>query len=90
MVQLLGEEELTLSVSNIDALPAKEASIDRPGSRPEQREGRGERGQQNVDSDISWLREGGRQLNNDYCYASDRGPQTCEEKHGRAQAENRQ
>lgn len=69
-----GGRELTLSVSNIDAFPAKEARIDRPGSRSEQSQGDTERSQQDVEPGISRSRVRVPELDEGHKPARDRSP----------------
>ena len=47
-----GVGELTLSVSNVDAFPSKEAGIDRPSARSKQCQGGTKGCQQDVDPQI--------------------------------------
>jgi len=73
-----GGYELALFISDIDALPSKEACIDRPGTRTKQSKGGSERCQQYISPAIPWLRENAPQLNKEHNTASDGGPQTSQ------------
>lgn len=71
-----GWEKLTLSVSDIDAFPPEEASVEGQCTRAEQGQGNTERTEQNVEPDIAGLNVDMPQLNERDKAASDRRPKS--------------
>jgi len=55
--------KLTLAVSDIDALPSENASVDRPSAGSEHGQGGTDTAQEDVSPGISGLREGAPQFN---------------------------
>jgi len=66
--------DLILSISNVYALPSKEAGIDGPGARSEHGQGGTEGSQQDIAPRIMGMREGAPNLNDCQKYSRDGRP----------------
>jgi hypothetical protein len=69
-----GGGKLTLAISDIDALPSENASVDRPSAGPERGQGSTDTAQEDVSPGISGLRESTPQLNAHHECPGDRRP----------------
>jgi hypothetical protein len=58
-----GVSDLTLSISNVEALPSKKASVDRPGARSQQRQADAEGSEQDINPRISYVQQNLPKLN---------------------------
>jgi len=78
------------TLANVDALPSKQAGVDRPGAWSEQRKDNTERCQQDVNPRIPLVREEASELENRHERSGNGRPQPDEEEYPEAGFENEQ